>query len=144
MQQASLHYAIIFLLILLTSCGSKKTASNIQHNYSGKDTIEINSNYPVFDVTHKFLIELDSIISDSRCPKGSQCVWAGNANIRLKATMVEDNETHFLDLNTNPQFNQDTVINNYQFKLLDITPYPENEKTFPYYDYRATIAIEKL
>lgn len=97
----------------------------------------------MFDVSRKFSVELDSVLNDSRCPKGTQCVWEGNAEVLLKTTMASDGKTHYVKLNTHSQFTQDTIINNHRFKLLELNPYPENGKTFPHYNYRATIVIEK-
>lgn len=130
-------------LLLFTSCGGKQLTENLKKVYSGSDTIEINTNYTVFDVSRRFSVELDTVLNDSRCPKGVQCVWEGNAEIQLKTTMSSDSKIHYIRLHTNSQFAQDTVVNNYRFKLLELNPYPENGKTFPYYDYRATIVIEK-
>lgn len=139
-----LHILSLLLLILFASCNSKQVTQKEVNLYSGSDTIEINSNYVVFDVSRTFSIELDSVLNDSRCPKGTNCVWEGNAKIQLKATMFSDNKTHYIQLNTYRQFTQDTIINNYRFKLLNLTPYPEQGKVFPYYDYCANIVVEKL
>lgn len=132
----------IVLGLLFTSCGSKQITGK-SDIYSGSDTIAINTNNVVFDVSRRFSIKLDTVLTDSRCPKGVQCVWEGNAEVHLKTIMSSDGKTHHIQLNTNSKFQQDTIIDNYRFRLLQLNPYPEKGKAFPYYDYHATIVIEK-
>lgn len=140
-----MHRILFFLsfALYLTSCGVNTLNNhNTQDVYSGTDTIEVNANNAVFDVSRKFSLQLDTVLNDSRCPKGVQCVWEGNAEVQLKIIMSSDGKTHYTKLNTNSKFSQDTTINNYRFKLLELNPYPENDKTFPHYNYRATVVVE--
>lgn len=135
---------IIFFLLLtaiFTSCNTFQDL--LKKNEVQNDTIVLRQGIPLYDATNRFIVVLDSVLSDSRCPKGVVCVWEGNAEVQLRTIMTLYNKKQYFRLNTNPQFTQDTVINNYRFKLLEINPYPENEKTFPHYNYRATIVIEK-
>ncbi len=41
------------------------------------------------------------LINDSRCPPDVQCIWAGNAEIRLRWTPAQDGSSKDFTLNTN-------------------------------------------
>lgn len=128
-------------LFVLYSC--KHLGFQPKTIYSESDTIEINTSNVVFDVSRKVSLQLDSVLNDSRCPKGLKCVWEGNAQIQLTAKTLSDDLSHKIVLNTNPKFPQDTLIQNHKIKLLELNPYPDNKKPISYYDYRAIIVIEK-
>ena len=134
-------FTFILLTTIFTSCNTFQDL--LKNNEIQSDTIVLRQGIPLYDATNRFIVVLDSVLSDSRCPKGVVCVWEGNAEVRLKTIMTLYNKKNIFRLNTNPQFTQDTIINNYRFKLLELNPYPENGKTFPHYNYRATIVIEK-
>ena len=69
----------------------------------------------------------DSLLTDSRCPVGADCVWAGSAVI--KATFHAYGEQHSFRISTSryphPTVNSDTMINGYRIELLDVKPLPE-------------------
>ncbi|HWK57018.1 MAG TPA: hypothetical protein VNQ80_06765 [Parapedobacter sp.] len=91
------------------------------------DTIVIGLGDTYYDAEHDFRIRVDSLLGDSRCPEGVQCVWAGNAGVRFEI-IAEGNYRHLFDLNTHggPKFPQDTVINDIRFRLIDVAPYPKH------------------
>lgn len=85
-------------------------------------------------------ITLVDVLADSRCPKGVQCVWAGEVKISLKyrnnSTLANQNIT--LQYPGNP-----IVVDNYKMELISVTP----EKTTDPIDkktYRFQITVEKM
>jgi hypothetical protein len=50
------------------------------------------------DIDNKLTICLDSLIADSRCPANANCIWAGNATVRLSFNHKESN--FIFDLNS--------------------------------------------
>lgn len=60
-----------------------------------------------------------SVEEDSRCPTGVQCVWAGNARVRIDATF--DGQTQRLGLNTTLE-PKSGVAFDYSIELLDVMP----------------------
>ncbi len=83
-------------------------------------------------------LEIDSVITDSRCPVGVNCIWEGNAEVRLEL-IVGGNYHHYLNLNTNSNFQQDTVISGIAFRLANILPYPSAHNDLEYQNYRIEI-----
>lgn len=69
----------------------------------------------------------DSLIDDSRCPQGVECIWAGTALI--KVSFHETNNTHILLMASLKGFHalsytNDTTINGYRIMFTDLKPYP--------------------
>ena len=110
-------------------------------NYSDlvlNDTIELSYKDCLNDTDMQSYICLDSVISDSRCPEGVQCVWAGEATARFK----------FEKYNSSPVFiglkegTKDTLINGYKFSFLQLLPYPKYGTQIKPEDYKARIIIK--
>lgn len=78
-------------------------------------------------------------ITDSRCPIGVVCVWAGEASVWLD---VNDGKSWEVVLKTVHQ-PADTV-NNYIFRLINVLPYPVYQVEVPDSEKVVVLQIEKL
>ena len=111
-----------------------KNYNNLRLN----DTIEISYKDCVYDPDRQFYICLDSVINDSRCPEGVECVWAGEATARFK----------FEKFNSSPVFfvlkegAEETVIEGYKIFFLRLLPYPKYGKQIKPEDYKARIIVK--
>jgi hypothetical protein len=94
------------------------------------------------DAHTKTYICLDSVLNDSRCPNGVQCIWQGNAEARFKFIKSGNSKVYF-NLNTFPGFTNDTIIGGYKFTLKTINPYPDIDDIILPGEYKAEILIEK-
>jgi hypothetical protein len=90
----------------------------------------------------KLTIKFVSLVEDSRCPKGTNCVWAGNATIKVKVSNARG-ESKFFELNTNTGAKGDT-LGGYQFTLESLTPHPANNIRIDRNGYTATFSVTKL
>lgn len=84
-------------------------------------------------------IHFASVSSDSRCPTGVQCVWAGNAEIVLE---LSGDGNHAATLNTNPQFARSYQTSKYVVTLKELKPYPEAGQDIAMNDYIAVLTVE--
>jgi hypothetical protein len=85
---------------------------------------------------------LDSVLTDSRCPEGALCIWAGEAEVRFKFVRSDEKPVFFI-LHPDPSSANGTVLDGYKFTLRNLYPYP-SVKHFPEQnEYRAEIFIEK-
>lgn len=67
---------------------------------------------------------LDSI-TDSRCPTGAVCVWEGVASAKFRVQINQVNHQVKLHTQTGMAiYPNDTTIAGFNFKLIDVTPYP--------------------
>lgn len=83
-------------------------------------------------------------ISDSRCPTGVTCVWAGEARVTLQVSRVTHTgkETVELQINLNGRGKPATATSfGYVIEILDVDPYPKNEVTPARSDYLVKIGI---
>jgi len=84
----------------------------------------------------------ESVLGDSRCPEGAQCIWAGNAQVKFRFVKDNDNPV-FFNLNTNTSFTNDTIVGGYKFTLKTLNPYPSLKDINLPKAYKAEIEIEK-
>ena len=90
---------------------------------------------------NKLTIKFVSVIEDSRCPIGVDCIWAGNAKIQIKVTNRKGVSKTF-ELNTNLQ-PQAVNFEGYEIKLGELTPHPKANTTTDSNSYTATFAVSK-
>lgn len=90
----------------------------------------------------KLTIKFVSLVEDSRCPIGVNCVWAGNATIKVKVTNARG-ESKIVDLNTNLGIKGD-ILGGYQFNLESLTPHPKENIRIDKNGYTATFSVQKL
>jgi len=107
------------------------------------DTLYLSSHDCLNDVENQMYICLDSVLNDSRCPSGVYCFWEGNAAARFKYQKYNSKPVIFV-LNTHRAFGSDTIIDNFKFTLLGLTPYPNAHHIIKPTDYTAKILIDKL
>lgn len=87
-------------------------------------------------------IEFVSLIEDSRCPIGVNCIWAGNAKVQIKVSNKKKASKVF-ELNTNLQ--PKTVnFECYEIALESLTPHPKADVSTNPNDYTAIFAVSKL
>ena len=60
-----------------------------------------------------------NVLEDSRCPEGTNCIWAGNA--KLKFSVTNGRRTRTFDLNTNTGAT-DYNFEGYQIRLVKLSP----------------------
>ena len=86
-------------------------------------------------------IEFVELVEDSRCPADVQCVWAGNAKIKIRVTKNRKSqvlELEMIDKGMKPNFG------NYQLKLKALTPELRSNVRINRNGYVATIAVTKV
>lgn len=102
------------------------------------DTIDLAYKDCIYDSEFQTYICFDSVLTDSRCPQGVVCVWAGNAAARFKFDKLNNNP-FFIDLYTHTG----TIINGYDFTFLELSPYPKLGIQIKPEDYKARIILKR-
>ena len=85
-------------------------------------------------------IKFAELIDDSRCPTDTNCIWAGNAKIKIRVT--RNGRSKELELNTGLD-PKDVVFAGYSFRLVGLTPEPRSNIRINRNGYIAKIEIEK-
>jgi hypothetical protein len=79
--------------------------------------------------------------TDSRCPQGEQCIWAGDAVVSLAASGGPGG-TVTLELHTNPRSGEGAGdYNPYTVTLQELAPAPRSGRMLQASDYVATLKI---
>ena len=86
-------------------------------------------------------VTFESVTADSRCPKGAQCIWEGDAVTRVSlATSAE--ATAVVELHTNSRFERSAEYHGYLVTLVELAPYPRADKTPDPRAYVATLRVD--
>jgi len=89
-------------------------------------------------------IKFLGVTSDSRCPKGTSCIWAGQVIVMVNVWKAGENLGEFQLIDTNDGRVSSTQVGDYEIFLLKVEPYPEINKTINTKDYRITIKVNKV
>jgi hypothetical protein len=77
------------------------------------------------------------IISDSRCPSGVQCIWAGTVQVKtILATPVSHGEGVLT-------LDEPYLFGDFLITLIDVTPAPKTGENIPSSSYRFVFEIKK-
>jgi ABC-type glycerol-3-phosphate transport system substrate-binding protein len=85
-------------------------------------------------------IKFVELVEDSRCPVDTNCIWAGNAKIKVRVT--RNGKSKLLELNTMNK-GSDPVFAGYKFRLTDLDPDPRTNVRINRNGYVAKIEITK-
>lgn len=86
-------------------------------------------------------VSFQGVPSDSRCPTGVQCVWAGNAVVQV--VLSKDGKAFGAELNTNLDPTSVDYLN-YNVALVSLAPYPSSKGgPIAQSQYRATFVVTK-
>jgi hypothetical protein len=126
--------ALFFALIL--TLAASFFATQAQATQSVK--LGVNQQKDVYG--RKLRVKFLSVVEDSRCPTGANCIWAGNAKIKIRIIDAKGRSKEF-ELNTNLP---ETKISygGYDIELAKLDPHPRAEATNKP-AYVATLSVKK-
>jgi len=88
----------------------------------------------------KLSIKVQSV-SDSRCPSGATCVWAGNGAVVIKVAKKNKKQVvATLNTSTEPK---EITYRGFKIKLIALSPYPKINQPIDPKNYEATIVVTK-
>ena len=87
-------------------------------------------------------IRFVSVMEDSRCPVDVNCVWEGNAKIKVKVT-DRRGRTKMMELNTNGEPKGDQ-FGRYAIRLVNLTPKPTQKLKHMPSRYNARLSIQRV
>lgn len=115
--------------VILAACGSSATAPAL-----GEDT-ELRLGAAVAIPSDTTLVRFADVTSDSRCPTGAQCIWAGEA---VATFVVGGNEPITLTLGADAAKAR-VIVRGYQMTLVALKPHPNVNQAIVKSDYVATV-----
>ncbi len=85
-------------------------------------------------------ITFEQVTEDSRCPTGVNCVWEGDAVVRLRAEAPQA-ERATLDLHTHATRLREADYRGYRVRLTQLAPWPKDGSRISPDQYVATIVV---
>ncbi|HJS52254.1 MAG TPA: hypothetical protein VJ781_10175 [Pyrinomonadaceae bacterium] len=86
-------------------------------------------------------VKFIELIEDSRCPTDVQCVWAGNAKIKLRFSKGSSEETVELNTFVKPK---SVEFGGHSFTLMGLAPRPRSNVRISRLGYTAALAAKRL
>ncbi len=124
-------YILFVLLFAVFSCTENDESNHF--DFGEEKQFRVDEFYS--DYSESLVFEI-SAISDSRCPTGVVCIWAGEARVEIA---ISSPEIDTLELSTHNQ--QMATSGDYTFELIDVTPYPDINTVTKSEDYRVKMKI---
>jgi len=91
--------------------------------------------------TSKLRIKFISVVEDSRCPTDANCIWAGNAKIKVLVSTSRTSREFEINTNLGPLGNQ---IDGWAINLVELTPSPTSKGGPSKGSYRAKFTVTRL
>lgn len=109
---------ILALSILILATAVIMPAQVSEHNVEAGKSVYVKG----AKLTIKFL----EVIEDSRCPRDVNCIWAGNAKVKL---LVSKGKKRSQEVELNTGIEPTTVsVFGYEVSIKELTPYPDTSK----------------
>ena len=122
----------LLLASFAAACGAQSTAPKLGEN------IAVRFNEAVRIPSDTTTVRFTGVTSDSRCPSGAQCVWAGEATVVFTVGGVQQ-----VALGLQPGSTPGTaIVGMYQITLVALDPYPAVNKSIAKSEYVATIRFD--
>lgn len=118
----------LLLALLLTACGTS-TEPQLGENFE----IRLGTTVEIPDDSTR--VTFTDVTSDSRCPTGAQCVWAGEAVALFTAG---SNQQVSLTLGADASM-ATVIVRGKQFTIVALKPHPKVNESIAKGDYIATI-----
>lgn len=84
-----------------------------------------------------------SSVQDSRCPKGANCIQEGDIKISLIVTSGTESKTLDFTRKASQTGNVTQSFGSYKIQWLDVSPYPEVNKTVKQEEYKIKLAVRQ-
>ena len=91
--------------------------------------------------SEKLEIRFEAVVSDSRCPKGAQCIVEGDATVRITVKRASAKTSY--ELHTSERAAQEASHDGLTIRLLRLDPYPVEGKAIDSRDYEATLQVTR-
>lgn len=106
------------LVALVVACRSAGTIKTMQLGQA----ISLKINESAQLATNDLSVTFKAVTSDSRCPRGAQCVWAGEADVVL--TVKAGEKSQDITVKVGAGADSTAAVEPYSIRILALEPYP--------------------
>lgn len=129
---------LLFLTLVLTLVFGSLVSTNAQE----KQKISVRVGKQTKASRSKLTVKFVELVEDSRCAEGTNCVWAGNATIKVSIKQGGEPEEIF-EMNTNLGA-KGATFGGYAIYLTSLTPTPKANVRINRNAYTATFSISRM
>jgi len=128
----------VLTAILLFTVFMGGSVESFARGRSSTVSVALHTEKPVPNARIK--IKFVEMVEDSRCPTGTNCIWAGNAKVKIELTSRQRTQT--FEINS---FLQPTAVkfSGYLIKLASLTPKPAAGEKIDPSKYLAMFEVDK-
>ena len=105
------------------------------------ETVSLKAGQRKSAVKGRLKIKFLSVEEDSRCAEGAQCIWAGNAKIKISVSGMYETKTFELNTNMAPQ---SVTMDCWAIEIDSLLPAKSADKATDQKDYVAKLKITML
>ncbi|MEO5698508.1 MAG: hypothetical protein ABIQ60_15405 [Burkholderiaceae bacterium] len=131
--------SMIVTVMFCTACSATGFAEPVRARPSQAFSLKVGESARTADGA--WVIGFDGVPADSRCPKGEQCVWAGDATVRVW-TQRPGGPKQMRELHTAPSAPRAGDTPGGALRLVRLDPTPITGKAIAQRDYVATLALD--
>jgi hypothetical protein len=137
----SIGIAALILVLLLAGIACTSTVNPASVSLGQTVTLAIGEKVSI--TGESLAISFDKVVTDSRCPTGVECFWAGEVSCLVDITLQGDTESLIL---TEPGATSSPVTRDFNpYRIaFSVSPYPQAGKEIPSKDYRLQITITRV
>ena len=132
----SICFLILAALVLISGCTTANTTTNAQ--LDKEFSLAIGQTTTIQD--EGLSMKLKDVVSDSRCPQGVVCIWAGEVSCLVEIDYGGKNSDLVLTQSGDPTVKS---FDKYQFTF-HVEPYPQAGKEIAKGDYRLLMTVQKV
>ena len=133
--------ATLTLALLLAACASAP-AARTQEPAPAEGTVVLAIGAPKRAAGTDLTVTFEAVVEDSRCPTGVQCIWAGDAAVRIRLA-APDLAPATATLHTNLDTAKETTYGAWKISIQAVTPAPTATGGVRTEDYRLTLLIAR-
>jgi hypothetical protein len=130
----------LFLLAALVSCSSGLVGPPTDQAGASQVVLSPGGSSAISGTD--LAVTFDAVVEDSRCPAGVNCIWAGDAIVRIRIGTRAAASSAYL-LHTGLPAGGEIEHGNVRVRLVDVTPYPQADRPSRPEDYRVTLSVQK-
>jgi len=105
------------------------------------ETVSIKAGQRKSAAQGRLKIKFLSVEEDSRCPEGANCIWAGNAKIKIAVSGKYETKTFELNTNMAPQ---SVTMDSWAIEIDSLLPAKDAEKATDQNAYEVKLKVTKL
>jgi hypothetical protein len=137
-------FLVFVALLAATHCGAANPPAPPAHVASApaEESFELHPGEKVAAAGGELDVTFLSVLEDSRCPKGEQCIQAGRARLSFEAVPRGGDAVRF-ELVTSTD-DSEAVVGHYRIVFRGLEPYPSVKAPIGSRDYVARILIIRL